>query len=669
MNIYRNISELPLFKKAVITIGSFDGVHKGHQKILERIKTLANEINGQSVVITFHPHPRRIIFPKDGSLQLLSTLDEKLELLRKNGIENVLVVPFTVEFSQMVPAEYVENFIIKRFNPAYIVIGYDHRFGLNRGGDINLLKSYENSHNFKVIEIPRQEIEEISISSTKIRIALNEGNIAEANRFLNHPYVIAGKVIHGDKLGSKIGYPTANLLINSNEKLIPKDGVYACRVNIYGDYFEGMLYIGTRPTLGENGMKTIEINIFEFRQDIYDQFISIEIFEYLRDDLRFEDLNDLKVQLALDEKNAKISLSKQLQSISEPAKVTIAVLNYNGLEFLESFLPMMMYSSRKFTVDIMVIDNHSTDESVEYIEEWHPEIKVVQLSKNYGFAGGYNNGLGNVASDYIVFMNSDVLVKENWLDPIIEKMEKDKAVGACQPQILSLENRNEFEYAGAAGGYMDVLGYPFCRGRIFDKLETNHGQYDDNAEIFWASGAAMVTRTRLFNKFGKFDQTYFAHHEEIDFCWRLKRAGYKILCIGESQVFHLGGGTLAYENPRKTYLNFRNNIITILKNESFETILWSFPIRLILDGLAGIKFILQGKFSSTIAIVKAHWNIFSNFGQIMKSKSDTDQIVHKNRVDYPNQKGKYKGLIIWDYFVKGKRNFSSLKIHSGYKTI
>ena len=220
MNIYRNISDLPVLLRGVITIGSFDGVHKGHQKILERVTSLSKEIGGQSVVITFHPHPRKIIFPKDDSLQLLTTLDEKLDLFKRFKIDIVLVVPFTVEFSQMIPAEYVESFLLKCFNPAYIVIGYDHRFGRNRGGDITLLKTYEESHHFKVIEIPKFEIEEISISSTKIRRALEQGNITEANQFLNHHYTIGGKVVHGDKLGTKLGYPTANLLINSKEKLL-----------------------------------------------------------------------------------------------------------------------------------------------------------------------------------------------------------------------------------------------------------------------------------------------------------------------------------------------------------------------------------------------------------------------------------------------------------------
>lgn len=662
MNIYRNLQEIPAFKKSVITIGSFDGVHIGHQKILERVRNLAAEIGGESVVITFHPHPRKIIYPKDDTLRLLTSTEEKLELLKKYKIDNVCIIPFTVEFAQLHPAEYIENFLIKSFNPSYIVIGYDHRFGINRGGDITMLKSYEKKSDFKVIEIPALELEEIRISSTKIRSALESGDITDANRYLNHPYIISGKVVHGDKLGAKLGYPTANIAIPVKDKLIPKEGVYSVKVDIYGDRFNGMLYIGKRPTLPGQNFVSIEVHLFNFNQDIYDQYITVSLIERLRDDIKFDNLPELKDQLALDEKQANISLEKLPDHQSGKVKVTLAVLNYNGQEYLESFLPMMMFSAARIETEIVVIDNQSTDGSVEYLREWHPEIRVVELTKNYGFAGGYNKGISGINSDYIAFMNSDVLVTENWLDPIIELMDHDKNIGAVQPLVLSLENKNEFEYAGAAGGYMDVLGYPFCRGRIFDQLEENKGQYNENKDVFWASGAALVTRTKLFRNIGGFDTSYFAHHEEIDYCWRIKKAGYRIVSCGESKVYHLGGGTLAYDNPKKTYLNFKNNLLTILKNEEWSTLFFIFIIRLLLDGVAGVKFVIEGKPGSAWAIIKAHLKIYTSLLDVFKERKLLQKLIRNNKVNPENLTGRYSGLIIWDYFVMGKKYFSQLKI-------
>ncbi|MBK9734995.1 MAG: bifunctional riboflavin kinase/FAD synthetase [Saprospiraceae bacterium] len=517
MNIYRNIKELPNFKNAVITIGSFDGVHVGHQKILSRVKSLASEIDGESIVITFYPHPRKVIDPKESDVSLLNTLDEKLMLLDHFGIKNVVVVPFTFEFSRQDPREYIENFIISSFSPKYIVIGYDHRFGLNRSGHIDLLREYEKSAGFQVIEIYKQEIEEIAISSTKIRKALLEGNVEDANLFLKGFYLLTGKVIHGDKLGSKLGYPTANLQIAEKEKLIPKEGVYAVKIDVENITFEGMMYIGKRPTVTNQNVANIEINIFDFNQNIYDKIIQIHILKYLREDIKFENLDGLKTQLRKDE----IEAIKVLEEINNNKKkdplVSLVILNFNGLELLESYLPMLDYSSSKYEFNIVVIDNKSTDDSVAYIREWHPEIEIVELSKNYGFAEGYNKGLKDVITEYIVLLNSDVLVTENWLDPIIEAFEKNLSLGVAQPLILSQEEKNKFEYAGAAGGYLDILGYPFCRGRVFNSIETNIGQYNSDAEIFWASGAAMICRTKLFKALGGFDDAFLPIRRKLIF--------------------------------------------------------------------------------------------------------------------------------------------------------
>lgn len=661
MNVYKNIKELPEFKNAVITIGSFDGVHSGHQKILGRLKSLADEIGGESVVITFYPHPRSVVDASDHDISVLNTLEEKLWLFESFGIRNVVVVPFSFEFSQQSPREYVERFIISSFNPTYIVIGYDHKFGLNRSGDITLFKEYEAKGHFKVIEIPKQEIEDIAISSTKIRKALVSGNIDDANLFLNYPYLLTGRVVHGDKLGSKLGYPTANLQINEKDKLIPVEGVYAVNIAIEDQSFEGMMYIGKRPTVSDQKAINIEINIFDFSQNIYDKVIRISILKFLREDIRFENLDQLKEQLKVDEKHA-LNAIEALKAITKgPSKVTIAILNYNGVDLLESYLPMMDYSSSKYLFDILVIDNHSEDLSVDFIKEWYPEIKVAELSKNYGFAEGYNKGLANVTTEYIVIINSDVLVTENWLDPLIDALEADKSIGIVQPVIKSLESKDHFEYAGAAGGYLDSFGYPFCRGRIFNTIEKDTGQYPNDVEVFWASGAAMVCRNKLFKNLGGFDGGFFAHQEEIDLCWRTKNAGYSIKCITSSVVYHLGGGTLDYQNPRKDFLNFRNNLYLLTKNESLTNLLFLIPSKLILDGLAAFKFLLDGKPKSTLAILRAHLSYYIHLPLVFERRNKEHAFIQKCKINSPNVKGVYTGSIVWNYYVERKKKFSDLK--------
>jgi riboflavin kinase/FMN adenylyltransferase len=661
MNIYRNIKELPDFKNAVITIGSFDGVHSGHQKIISRVKALADEINGESIVITFYPHPRSVVDASTQDISVLNTLDEKLALIAGYGIQNVVIVPFSFEFSRQSPREYVETFIIASFHPQYVVIGYDHKFGLNRAGDISLFREYEATGHFNVIEIPRQDIEDIAISSTKIRKALISGDIKEANLFLNHPYILTGKVVHGDKLGSKLGYPTANLQISEKDKLIPVEGVYAVKIEIDKLSFEGMMYIGKRPTVSDQIAINIEINIFDFSQNIYDKVIQIHILEFLRKDIRFDNLDQLKDQLQLDEKNAQLALSELNHQAQKEAQVTIAILNYNGVELLESYLPMIEYSSSKYTYEVLVIDNHSSDLSVDFIKEWYPEIKIIELSKNYGFAEGYNKGLLNIQSEYVVIINSDVLVTENWLDPIIDTMERDKSLGIVQPVIKSLEYKDHFEYAGAAGGYIDIFGYPFCRGRIFDTVEKDEGQYSNDAEIFWASGATMVCRSKLFKSLGGFDGGFFAHQEEIDFCWRAKSAGYNIKCITASTVYHLGGGTLDYQNPRKDFLNFRNNLYLLTKNESLTNLLWIIPAKLVLDGLAGLKFLLDGKPKSTLAIIKAHISFYIHLPLVFERRNKEYHWIQKSKINPPNMKGTYLNSIVYKYYLEGKKKFSKLK--------
>ncbi len=659
MRIFKGIDNLPEFKNSVITIGSFDGVHKGHQGILSRLRQLSNEIEGENIVITFDPHPRQIIYPKDDSLMLLSTVHEKRVLFEKYGIDNLVIVPFSFEFSRQDPREYIEKFLLKKFNPKYIVIGYDHRFGLNRTGDLRLLKQYESEHDFEVIEIEKQELEEITISSTKIREGLLAGDIETSTRFLNHHYKITGKVVHGEKIGKTLGFPTANLKINHPNKLIPKEGIYAVYVYINHEKYHGMMYIGDRPTLPRVKGKSIEVNIFDFNENIYEQQISIEIVKFLREDKKFDDLSALKNQLFIDRKESKIVLGDVV--LEKSKRIAIAILNFNGVEHLESYLPNVLLSSHSEDVELVVIDNASSDESVKYIKEWHPEIKLIHLSKNYGFAEGYNRGIKLLDNEYIVLLNSDVLVPEGWLDPIIQLMDDDKSIGAAQPKILALEDKSLFEYAGAAGGMMDRLGYPFCKGRVFETLEKDEGQYDGNHEIFWASGAAMVVRMDLFKNLGGFDSSYFAHQEEIDLCWRIQRAGFKVLAVNEVSVQHLGGGTLAYGNSTKTYLNFRNNLSTVIKNNEAARLLWLFPFRLCLDGIAGIKFLLSGQYKHTVAILKAHFYVYRNIINIYKRKRYFNKLITQLSKSSPYSGNIYKGSILWQYYIKGNKKYSDFK--------
>jgi len=283
------------------------------------VKHLAKEIDGESVIITFDPHPRKIIYPKDDSLQLLTTLEEKIDLCESFGVDNLVIVPFSIEFSQQLPREYVEKFLIGAFSPKYIVIGYDHRFGLNRKGDINLLQEYQEEHDFEVVQIKKQELEDITISSTKIRNALLKGDIENANHFLNHRYKLSGIVSHGDKIGKTIGYPTANISIEEPSKLIPLNGVYAAYCNIEGVQFQGMLYIGN---------------------------------------IKFDSLDALTTQLAQDKIDSLSILEQQIMSTKSTDKVCVAILNYNGEEYLESYLPQVLYSSSD-PINIAVIDNAS----------------------------------------------------------------------------------------------------------------------------------------------------------------------------------------------------------------------------------------------------------------------------------------------------------------------
>lgn len=328
-------------------------------------------------------------------------------------------------------------------------------------------------------------------------------------------------------------------------------------------------------------------------------------------------------------------------------RVAVVILNWNGINHLQTFLPsVVQYSSLDTTV--YIADNASTDASIQYVQKTYPQVKIVQNTSNSGFAQGYNEALKHIEAEYYVLLNSDVEVSENWISPIIEFMDNQPEVGICQPKILSYRNKEKFEYAGAAGGFIDFLGYPFCRGRIFQQTEKDEGQYNDESEIFWASGACMFIRSKLFNNLKGFDGNFFAHMEEIDLCWRAKNLGHKVYYIPTSTVYHLGGGTLDNSNPRKTFLNFRNSLATLYKNDHSPILLLKIFMRLSLDSLAFFKLMKDSGMTHAFSIVRAH---FAFYG--MKKQ--------KSSINVRSVYGVYKGSIVLEHFLKGKSKFSQLK--------
>jgi len=666
MKVHNDLNNLPGFRNAVLTIGSFDGVHEGHQKIIKRMNRLAREQDGESILITFHPHPRLVIYPDDDSLRLITTIDEKIQLLDHYGLDHVVIVPFTPAFSQQSADEYIQHFLVEKFNPRTIVIGYDHRFGAGRKGDINFLRSHAQHAGFDVVEIAKQEVEDMAISSTKIRKALEGGRISNATQLLGHTFTLTGTVVHGQRIGNSIGFPTANLEISQPHKLIPPNGIYAVQVRHQNEQYGGMLYIGDRPTLKEYNNRTIEVNIFGFDQEIYGDKLQLEFIDFIRQDSAFTNLDDLSAQLAKDREAAVAILearqpSGKKQASADPLPaVAVVILNFNGKQWLERFIPELRESTYD-NANIIVADNGSTDGSLSFLAETYPDIRRIDLKGNHGFAKGYNLALEQINSDYFVLLNSDVEVTPGWIEPVIELMERDKTIAACQPKIRSFTQRHSFEYAGASGGWLDFLGYPFCRGRIFSVCEEDTGQYDNTQEIFWATGAALFVRADLFAAIGGFDPDYFAHAEEIDLCWRLKRAGYKIMVRPRSVVYHVGGGTLSYNTPRKTYLNFRNTLFTALKNEPVAKLLWLVPARLVLDGLAAALFLAQGKITHIGSIVRAHWSFFRQIPATWRKRRQCQEWIEQCSIsDQPNLTAVYPRSIIWQFFGRGKRRYNQL---------
>lgn len=301
-------------------------------------------------------------------------------------------------------------------------------------------------------------------------------------------------------------------------------------------------------------------------------------------------------------------------------KIAVVILNWNGVKLLEQFLPSVLQYSAEAV--IYVADNASTDSSVNFVKENFPSVKIIQNNGNHGFAKGYNDALQNVGAEIYALVNSDIEVTQNWLRPIIETFDKEKQTAVIQPKILDFKNKEYFEYAGAAGGFIDKYGYPFCRGRIFDTIEKDNGQYNDNCELFWASGACFFIRKEVYHQLNGFDETFFAHQEEIDLCWRAKNEGHIIKYNSESVVYHVGGATLQQGNPKKTYLNFRNSLLMLVKNLPKKGLFFVIFFRMILDGIAGIRFLTQGKFGHTFAILKAHFSFYCLSLKYLKKRKD-----------------------------------------------
>ena len=335
---------------------------------------------------------------------------------------------------------------------------------------------------------------------------------------------------------------------------------------------------------------------------------------------------------------------------TQPKKIAVLILNWNGRDLLERFLPSVCEYNSDFA-DIIVVDNASTDNSISFLKSKYPQISLIEFEENYGFAEGYNKAIDLVDYPYIVLLNSDVRVTENWLVEPYHFLEANSEYAACQPKILDEKSPTMFEYAGACGGYLDRFGYPFCRGRIFDTLEVDKGQYDTVVDVFWASGAALFIRRERYIEVGGLDASFFAHQEEIDLCWRLLNKDYKITCIPQSTVYHLGGASLNKMNPRKTFLNFRNNLLMLLKNLPVS----AFPIlllRLLLDGIAGVKFILEGRYSHCWAIVQAHFSFYSRIPSVLKNRVATKRISSNLKV---------KKSILVENFIKKNKFYSALK--------
>lgn len=343
--------------------------------------------------------------------------------------------------------------------------------------------------------------------------------------------------------------------------------------------------------------------------------------------------------------------------MAHTSKIAVVILNWNGLKFLEQFLPSVINTTYK-DVELIVADNASTDDSVPFLEKTYPAIRIIRMDQNYGFTKGYNEALKQVCSEYYVLLNSDVEVEAGWLEPMLALLEGDRSIAACQPKLLAYHNKKQFEYAGAAGGWLDKYGYPFAKGRVFDTCEEDNGQYDQSEPIFWASGAALFIRASVYHEVKGFDEYFFAHQEEIDLCWRIQLAGYKIYSCPASVVYHVGGGTLSRTSSRKTYLNFRNNKIMLSKNLPYPRVLWVMVYRDLLDAVSAWKGLLTGNGGYFVAIVRANISFLKWW------------LFHRKKSLFPKRKkapllGYLQRNTVWLYFVKKKKTFREIMDETG----
>lgn len=336
-------------------------------------------------------------------------------------------------------------------------------------------------------------------------------------------------------------------------------------------------------------------------------------------------------------------------------RVAVVILNWNGRKMLEQYLPSVCQTTLPFA-DVVVADNGSDDDSVVFLKEHFPDVKLLLFDKNYGYAEGYNKAVEIMTSEYVVLLNSDVETSYGWIEPMLSYMDSHEEVVACQPKILSYLERDKFEYAGASGGFLDAYRFPYCRGRIFSKTEVDNGQYDDITRIFWASGAAMFIRRKEYLNAGGLDKTFFAHMEEIDLCWRLNSRGGVLVCIPQSKVYHLGGGTLNTNHPRKTYLNFRNNLLMIYKNESEENLNRVMLTRKVLDNIAGIQFLLKGDLKNFKAVRKARKDFKSMKPQYVASRELNLKMQKHREFDF-----NYEKSIVWNFYARGIDTYQKMK--------
>lgn len=336
-------------------------------------------------------------------------------------------------------------------------------------------------------------------------------------------------------------------------------------------------------------------------------------------------------------------------------KTSVVILNWNGRQLLERFLPLVLQHTENQQTEVVVADNGSTDDSVDFLSTCFPQVRLILLDKNYGFADGYNKALQQVDAEYVVLLNSDIETTENWLSPLIAYLDEHPGVAAVQPKILAQRERDRFEYAGACGGFLDMFGYPFCRGRILDNVERDLGQYDTVIPIFWATGAALCIRRRDYFDAGGLDGRFFAHMEEIDLCWRLNARGKEIACLPQSVVYHVGATSLAKENPWKTYLNFRNNLLMLYKNSRIRSLIPVFAVRSLLDLLAFFHLLLEGKLGNALSVIKAHRDFYRMVPNFRHDRREN--IGSRSVAQIPT---KFKGSILWNFYLKGKRTFSKL---------